>query len=105
MARYQRSKIVSWHYHHQNPWEPYFLVIHQAFIWQYSRLNGLMAFIWPYVGLLRALKLGEDLKTARGEVPPSSFIPPWSSWPSFWLFPELADNPSNRLILQPAETM
>ena len=42
----------------------------------------------------------QTLKQLRG-VSPSSFIPPWSSWPSFWLFPGLPDNPSNHLILQP----
>ena len=42
----------------------------------------------------------EDLKISRGN-PPSPFIHPWSSWPSFWLFPVLPDNPSNLIILQP----
>ena len=41
------------------------------------------------------------LKTARG--PPASFIPPWSSWPSFWLSPRLPDNPSSHLLLEPVQ--
>ena len=45
----------------------------------------------------------EDQGTLKqlGGVPHSSLIPPWSSWPSFWLVPGLPDNPSNHLILQP----
>ena len=47
----------------------------------------------------------EDQGTLKqlGGVPPTSFIPPWSSWPSFWLSPMLPDNPSSHLILQPVQ--
>ena len=47
----------------------------------------------------------EDQGTLKqlGGVPPASFIPPWSSWPSFWLSPRLPDNPSSHLILQPVQ--
>ena len=42
-----------------------------------------------------------EIKELGGH-PPSCFRVPWSSWPSFWLFPGLPINPSNLLTMIPA---
>ena len=41
-----------------------------------------------------------DLQTARGGSPLALLSLSRSSWPSFWLFPGLPENPSNHFILQ-----
>ena len=50
-------------------------------------LKGL---IRPLKGLIRPLK---GLIREPGASPSSCLKVPWSSWPSFWLFPELPVNP------------